>query len=174
MPASLAHPPALAPALEPVLHPVHRHAAHRPRATRTGFVMLEALVALLIFAIGILALVSTQSITVKDASSARYRSVAAALAGDLVSHMWMSDRTAATLQASFGSDAAGNGYKAWLTRVEASGLPGVSDNPPQVTFSTVSGGGTSATSSSLAEIKVSWQVPGDKSVHTYTTLAQLK
>jgi type IV pilus assembly protein PilV len=139
-----------------------------------GFVMLEALVALLIFAIGILGLVGAQSASVKDASSARYRAVAAAMAGDLISRMWLSDRTAATLQASFDSASAGSGYSSWLARVQASGLPGVDEHPPEVSFSTVAGGGSSAVSSSLATVKVYWKAPGDSQAHTYTALAQLK
>lgn len=136
--------------------------------------MLEALIALVIFAIGILGLVAAQGTSVKDASNARFRAIAASLANDLISRMWLSDRTAATLQASFGSSAAGAGYTAWLASVQSSGLPNVSSYPPAVSFSTVSGGGTSATSSSLATINVYWKAPGESTMHTYTALAQMK
>jgi type IV pilus assembly protein PilV len=136
--------------------------------------MLEAMVALLVFAIGILGLVAAQSATLKDASSARYRGMAAALASDLVSRMWMSDRQAATLQSSFASGAAGTGYASWLAQVQASGMPGVDEHPPEVSFETAAGGGSTASASSRATIKLHWQVPGDAHVHTYTMLAQLK
>lgn len=156
------------------MHALPRSAITPQRTLRCGFVLLEAMVALLIFAIGVLALISAQSATVKDASSARYRGMAAALASDLVSHMWMSDRTATTLQANFASGTAGKDYTDWLSRVQASGLPGVDSNPPEVTFTTQAGGGTDAVSSSLATIKVHWQAPGEANAHTYTSLAQLK
>ncbi len=138
--------------------------------------MLEALVAMLIFAIGILGLVASQSSAVHGASEAQYRAIAAAKANDLISRMWLSDRTAATLQANFGSAAAGTGYTSWLSSVQSSGLPNVSSYPPSVTFSTEAGGGTSPVSSSLATIKIYWKAPGDTSsqAHYYTALAQLK
>lgn len=139
-----------------------------------GFVMLEALVALLIFAIGILGLVGAQSASVKDASNARYRAIAAAMAGDLINRMWLSDRTASTLQASFDSASAGSGYSSWLARVQVSGLPGVDDHPPEVSFSTVAGGGSEPKESSLATVKVYWKAPGDSRAHTHIALAQLK
>lgn len=146
-----------------------------PRARQEqGFTLLEVLVSLLIFAIGILGLLSAQSAAVKDSSTARYRSMAAASAADLVDRMWISDRTAATLQANFSSTDAGTGYTEWLERLEATGLPGVDSNPPSVTFSTVAGGTTSSDSSSLATIEVHWKAPGESTAHTYTAVAQLK
>jgi type IV pilus assembly protein PilV len=145
----------------------------RPLSAPRGFALLEAMVALVLFAIGILGLLAAQSGAVKDASSAQYRSTAAALAEDLIDRMWLSDRTAATLQASFGSSGTGAGYTSWKTHVTASGLPGVSAHPPEVSFTTVAGGGT-ATASSLATVKVHWLAPGETTAHTYTALAQIK
>ena len=78
------------------------------------------------------------------------------------------------MQASFASSSAGAGYTAWLGRIQATGMPGVSSHPPEVSFATQTGGGSGATSSSRATIKVHWQVPGDSTVHTYTSMAQLK
>jgi type IV pilus assembly protein PilV len=149
---------------------------HASAPHQQGVMMMEALVAILIFAIGILGLVASQRSAVQGASEAQYRAIAAAQANDLISRMWLSDRTATTLQASFGSSAAGTGYTSWLTAVKSSGLPNVASYPPSVTFSTVTGGGSSAVSSSLATIKVYWKAPGDTSsqAHYYTALAQLK
>lgn len=145
-------------------------AARRPQA---GSALIEVMVALLIFAVGALGLIAAQGTTLKNAGQTRYRGVAAAMAADLIDHMWLSERTATELQAKFASGGNGEGYNEWLARLVATGLPGVVANPPQVSFTTVAGGGSS-TSSTLATVVVHWQAPGETSVHSYTALAQLK
>jgi type IV pilus assembly protein PilV len=139
-----------------------------------GFTIIEVLVALLIFAIGMLGIAGLYSNAVRQATGAELRTTAAMLATDLIGRMWMSDRTYSTLQASYGSTAAGTGYTSWKAAVTNSDLPGVASLPPTVTFTTVSGGGSSAISSSLATITIYWKGPGDSSAHQYVALAQMK
>jgi type IV pilus assembly protein PilV len=153
-------------AAQPMLNTSSRSRLARARGSR-GVALLEALVAMLVFSVGVLGLIGAQSATVKDAGGAQYRGLAAAAASDLISSMWMSDRTATTLQASFGSTSAGAGYTAWKSRVVASGLPNATTYPPTVTFTTVN-------ASSVATIKVFWRAPGDTDSHTYTAMAQLQ
>lgn len=143
--------------------------------------LIEVLCSLLIFAIGILALVGLQAVSVRQSTAARYRAIAAIQANDLIGRMWVSDRTAATLQASFASSGSSNtGYASWYAAVQASGLPKVSAQPPTVTFATVAGGGSSAISSSLATITIYWTAPGETvpsgatSAHKYVAMAQIK
>ena len=143
--------------------------------------LIEVLCSLLIFAIGILAMVGLQAVSVQQSTAARYRAIAAIQANDLIGRMWVSDRTAATLQASFASSSSSNtGYASWYAAVQACGLPKVSAQPPTVTFTTVAGGGSSATSSSLATITIYWTAPGEtipsgaKSAHKYVAMAQIK
>jgi type IV pilus assembly protein PilV len=144
----------------------------RQRVT-TGFMLIEVLVALLIFSLGILGVLAGQRQLIQQASAAQYRAIAAAQAADLVSKMWLSDRSAATIQAAFASSSQGAGYTSWLKTLAASGLPGIATNPPVVSFATVAGGG-SAKASSLANITIYWQAPGDDKPHQFTSLAQLK
>lgn len=147
----------------------------RPSPDRqAGFTLLESLCALLIFAVGVLGLAGLHATAVRQASAAEFRSIAAMLANDLVSRMWLSDRTAAALQASYGSGGAGPGYVSWRAQVQRSGLPGAATLPPTVVFQTVAGGGTSAVSSSLATITIYWQAPGDTAAHQYVALTQVK
>ena len=150
--------------------------------------LIEVLCSLLIFAIGILAMVGLQAVSVQQSTAARYRAIAATQANDLISRMWVSDRTAATLQASFASGSGSSssssstntGYASWYAAVQTSGLPKVSAQPPTVTFTTVAGGGSSATSSSLATITIYWTAPGETipsgatSAHKYVAMAQIK
>ena len=75
----------------------------------SGMMLIEALVAILIFSIGILALVGLQATAVKQSTDARFRSDAAALTNDIIAEMWVSDRTTATLNANFAGSAGSGG-----------------------------------------------------------------
>lgn len=71
--------------------------------------MLEALIAILIFSLGILAIVALQAISMKLAGDAKYRSDASLLAEELLAKMWVSDRVPANMMATFGTAADGTG-----------------------------------------------------------------
>lgn len=152
-------------------------AATRPRPARLrqqGFTIIEVLVSLLIFAIGMLGIAGLYAQAARAATGAEFRTTAALLASDLVARMWMSDRTTTTLQASFGDKAGGSGYTSWKAAVASSGLPGVADYPPTVDITAVAGGGSSPVSSSMATITLYWKGPGDSSRHQYVAVAQMK
>jgi type IV pilus assembly protein PilV len=146
----------------------------RAASSQAGFMLLEVLCALLIFAVGVLALVGLQTASIQQAAAAEYRSTAQLAANDLVSRMWISDRTAATLQANFATGAS-TGYAAWWSAWQPS-LPGTSVTvlAPTVQFTTVSGGGSTPVSSSLVTITMNWQAPSDSAAHKYTLKAELK
>jgi type IV pilus assembly protein PilV len=55
---------------------------------QTGSVLLEALIAILIFSIGILALVGMQATAISTVADAKYRSTAGFLANQMVGVMW--------------------------------------------------------------------------------------
>ena len=59
----------------------------RRRAQR-GVMLLEALIAILIFSVGILAVVGMQAVAIKDVAQSKYRSDASFLADSLLSQMW--------------------------------------------------------------------------------------
>jgi type IV pilus assembly protein PilV len=135
-----------------------------------GVMLLEALVAILIFSIGILGVVGLQATAVKQSTDARYRAEAALLADQLLGQMWISDRTTGTLQTQFNSCSTSTcaGYQAWRANVAAT-LPGVAANPPIVD---VSVNGTV----SIVTISVFWRPPteaGDTSAHRYDVAAQI-
>ena len=58
------------------------------RRPSRGFLLLEVLVALLIFAFGVLGIVGLQAAMIKAQSGAKYRGDAAFLAQELVGNMW--------------------------------------------------------------------------------------
>jgi type IV pilus assembly protein PilV len=65
----------------------HTPARLRARPAR-GFLLLEVLVALLIFAIGVLGIVGLQASMTKAQSGSKYRGDAAYLAQELIGNMW--------------------------------------------------------------------------------------
>lgn len=92
----------------------------RSRAQKTqqsGFMMIEVLVAILLFSIGLLGLVSLQTSTVQNATNAEYRSMAASLSNELVTQMWIK-KTADPASSALSGEIA-----TWKTKVAASGLP---------------------------------------------------
>lgn len=132
----------------------------QPRNRQTGIALLEGLIAILIFSLGILAIVGMQAVAVKQSTDARYRTEAALLAEQLIGMMWVDNR--ATLNTKYGPN--GAGYNAWLADVSAV-LPKASENPPEVNI--VSGEVT---------VTIYWQPPGDSSAtgrHKYTTTAHI-
>lgn len=144
----------------------------KPRA-QAGVMLIEAMVAILIFSLGVLSVIQLQAVSVKQASGAQYRSTAALLANDLVSRMWASDKTPGTLTTNFASNPAGANYTQWLNTVRNSGLPNVSANPPTVSFTAGPASATGA-ASTQAIVKVFWKAPGETDTHSYEVVAQLK
>jgi len=129
-----------------------------------GFVLLEGLIAILIFSLGILAMVGMQAVAVTQIGDARYRSAASELANDLIGTMWVSDREAALLQTNFNTG--GAGYATWMGKV-ADQLPGVAANPPTVV---VAADGTTT-------VTIFWRTPNeheDAAPRRHVAIAQIR
>lgn len=112
------------------------HRSPRRAATR-GLALIDALIAVVVFAVGVLALVALQSTAAQQSSQAKYRADATMLANALISRMWLTDRQVATLQDRFATG--GDAYEDWLATVQET-LPGAADNPPEVDVVAVPGG----------------------------------
>lgn len=61
----------------------------RVAKSQAGVMLIEALVGILIFSIGILALIGMQAVAVKNTTDARYRSEASFLATEVIGRMWV-------------------------------------------------------------------------------------
>ena len=135
---------------------------------QSGSMLLEALIAILIFSMGILAVAGMQASAVRATSDAKFRSDASMLANKLIGEMWVSDRTASVLKTNFqgGGGTDGASYTAWTNDVYAI-LPGAAANPPVVTVA------TSGTTTGLVSITLHWNLPGDQP-HTYAVVAQIR
>jgi type IV pilus assembly protein PilV len=143
---------------------------------QSGSMLLEALIAILIFSMGILAIVGLQAASVQASTDAKYRTEASLLANELIGRMWVSDRN--NLVTHFSSTTGGDAYEAWRGDVSAPAdgtviatLPGAAANPPTVTVvSTVLASGVS----NQVTITIFWKAPGEPDsnpVHQYTTTA---
>lgn len=67
---------------------------NRPLHRQNGVMLLEALIGLMIFSVGILAMIGMQAAAFSAAADAKYRTDAAAFANDIISKIWMNvDRT---------------------------------------------------------------------------------
>ena len=64
----------------------------RANRHQAGVMLIEALIGILIFSIGILALLGMQGAAIKNTTDARYRSEAAFLATQIVGQMWLDDK----------------------------------------------------------------------------------
>lgn len=117
-----------------------------------GVMLLEALIGILIFSIGILGLVGLQSASIKNTTEARYRSEAAYLANQVIGRMW-SDRTNLASYALSTSTTCTSGTSAlqtWVCQVETN-LPGItaSANRPDI-----------AIAADRVTVTLRWQLPG--------------
>jgi type IV pilus assembly protein PilV len=94
--------------------------------SQTGAALLEAMLAILIFSLGILTVIGIQAASIRMVTDAQYRSRASLLADRLIGEMWASGQSIETLQTNFGAE--GSKYLEWLSDVQdpaKGGLPGV-------------------------------------------------
>lgn len=132
--------------------------------------LLEALIAILIFSIGILGIVGMQASAVKASGDARYRTQASLLANQLIGQMWVDDTTPATLLANYSTSQAK--YLAWLGDVQ-NALPGVVANTATAPTVVINTGG----STPIVTITLFWKPPSEAAgaqPHKYVSIAQIR
>lgn len=145
----------------------HIAPSRRPaRAHGRGAMMLESLVAALIFALAAIAIVGFQARAARHLNDAHFRVEARHLAHASLARMLAADQ--ATLYAEFDMRAGGAGYRALAA--QAMRLPGVAGGAyaPEVLITP----GPSTTSRTAA-VTVQWRLPGDAGPHRYTASAVL-
>lgn len=143
-------------------------------SVQQGSTLLEALVAILIFSLGVLALISLQAVSIKNSIDAKYRADASYLANQIIAQMWV-DRSnidnyghyqTGAVCAPFTGSASGNAnVTSWVAQV-ASLLPGAASNKTQIQVSTVG-------STKQVKVTVCWQGPQETSAHNFVVTAQI-
>ncbi len=139
----------------------------QPGARERGVMLIEALIAILIFSIGILAVVGLQAVSIKNVTDSKHRTEAAFLANKLLSQMWTDAGNIASY-AYPGSGGVPTRLTGWVGQVN-SRLPAAASVPPIVTITGPSAAGATVT------IQVRWQLPEEQSQglppHNYTVVA---
>ncbi len=140
------------------------------RKPQSGVMLLEALIAILIFSVGILGIVGMQASTIKASRDGKFRSEAGLLANELIGQMWVGARDGTTLRDNF--QTGGAIYLPWAARVAAT-LPGAgaTANPPLVTI-TPGDVGPPATPSTVTVV-VRWQAPNETTAHSHRVIVQI-
>ena len=131
--------------------------------------LLEALVAILVFSLGVLSLVGLQAASMRQSIQAKYRADAALLADQLVGEMWVSNRSFTALKANF--ETGGTNFNTWNTTV-SNRLPGAAATASVASQADGSGGLTS-----LVTITIQWKAPNEPATqasHAYTAVTQIR
>lgn len=129
---------------------------------QSGILLIEVLFSILIFSFGILGLVGLQAVASQNAVGAEDRNIAAALANDIVSQMWLrkTSRLVADAVPQDGADPAGlvTDITKWKTKVAGSKLAGAV--------------GDVSVSSGITTVTITWRPPSRQSAasdNRYTT-----
>jgi type IV pilus assembly protein PilV len=99
-------------------------------AKQGGVMLLEAMLAILIFSLGVLAIVGMQATAVQDMGESKYRTDAALLANQVLADMWGNSQNLADY-AYAGGGAVPPQLQDWVATVQAK-LPGATAFPPIV------------------------------------------
>ena len=129
---------------------------------RIGSALIESLLAVLVFSVGLLSLLALLTATLKESDNARYRSEASLLATDLVSRMWSGERSLQSLRQRF--TPAADEYQRWLERVRST-LPGITDNQnlPELLID----------DERTISLTLRWQIPSDTQQHQLVVVTRL-
>lgn len=119
------------------------------RSGEGGFSLLEVLISVLLFSVGLLALIGMQAAVVGNAMDAEYRVQASYQANRIVGRMWVDRANLAEYDTESG---ASDDLDTWLKEV-AEALPGATgSNAPKITVNAATG---------QVDIVIRWKRPGD-------------
>jgi type IV pilus assembly protein PilV len=133
----------------------------RLRSAQGGVMLLEALIGLLIFSLGVLALVAMQSVSISNVSNAKYRVEAAFLAEEIMNYMWLDPNS---VVASYSYPGGNSPYLMnWVTRVQSTGgtgLPGALTYPPTIVIvPQVFGAAPNQQTVNVVTVTIRWKAP---------------
>ncbi len=132
---------------------------YSPREQR-GSAILEALISILIFSVGILAITGLQAISIKNVAAAKYRTDASFLANQVIGQMWADDKSNQTLKTNY--ETGKPKYETWSANV-IKALPGAATTPPTIKID----------ANNVATVTISWQEPGETLAHRYVALTRI-
>lgn len=135
---------------------------NRKRHGQQGIILLEGLIAILIFSMGILALVGLQAASIQHSNAAKYRNEASYFANQIIAQMWADNKV--TLPVDYSSPN-GAKYLVWRDEViAATALPGAGANLPTIAIDNAT---------RRVTVTVNWLAPRDPNLHTHVAIAQV-
>ncbi len=134
--------------------------AHTSRQGQQGVMLIEALIGLLIFSLGILALIGMQAVAMQYTIDAKYRSEAGFLANQIIGTMWTDRANLSSYDTSSGSGTALR--TAWISQVQQTLPQATGSNVPEIDVV-----GNQVT------VTVRWLRPGDVSASNHSVQAQI-
>jgi len=108
------------------------------RNNQGGVMLLEAMIGILIFSLGVLALVAMQAVSISNVSNAQYRSEAAFLANEIISQAWVDRGPAGVNIPTYRWPGGNSRVAAWVVKVNAL-LPQSNIYPPTITVNPILG-----------------------------------
>lgn len=138
------------------------------RKEQKGSMLLEALIAILIFSMGILALMGMQATAINTVSESKYRSDAGFLVNRIIGQIWADRANIATYACNPCTTGNGNtDTRAWVTEIQSGALqlPGVTDavNQPTITLG----------ASNQVQIQVFWQAPNSPAQRNHLVISYI-
>lgn len=134
--------------------------AHHACGRQRGMFLLQSMVAIALFSVGALAVVTLSANAKRQAAQAHYRTEASVLVAQLTAQMRLGPRDPGALGARYGQ--AGAGYASFSTAA-AQVLPGVESHPPVIVID----------GDSNVSITVRWQAPGETTSHQYVAATRI-
>lgn len=125
-----------------------------------GAMLLEALIGILIFSTGILALIGMQALSITYASDAKYRADASFLANQVIAEMWV-HRTTIGNYAYDGTGTPPAEITTWVAAIEGA-LPGAATYKPIITVDAATG---------QVSVTVRWRPPNAEAERNHRTVA---
>jgi type IV pilus assembly protein PilV len=127
--------------------------AVKKRSAQGGVMLLEALVAILIFSIGIIAVMGMQAASITQVTQSKFRTDASYLANQVIASMWVDQANIASYASSGYA-----GRAAWNTTV-AQTLP--------------SGAGAIAVVGRRVTVTITWRMPDDTTDRRFVAVANI-
>jgi type IV pilus assembly protein PilV len=139
-----------------VLPPSTRSRRGAPRRGQSGSSLIEVLVSLLIFSLGVLGMVAMQAKAISYSVDAEDRSRAAILANEIVAAMWAEGRADPSIST------------AWQTRVASAADSGLANGAGTIVTTT-----DSATGIKTTLVTITWRAPSKASSEPNTYFTQV-
>lgn len=140
------------------------------KSAQGGVALIEAMVAIFIFSVGVLAVIGMQAVSIRTSSDAKYRADAAYLADQLIGRMWADQANLAqyaTGAANCAAAASAANYAnaaTWLNTV-ASTLPGAAPTRQRVQFDNTT---------NQVTVTVCWETgPGTGTYHNHVITTRI-